>query len=829
MKFLSWNVNGLRACWNHGLQAVMQSYGADIYALQETKTVEAFAPVVPRGYHAYWSFCTRRGGYSGTLCLTRMKPVGVSYGLEGADFDTEGRIITLEFGGFYFVNCYVPRSMASDVRRDFRDLWDIHFLGHLTRLSYRKPVVVGGDFNGTVSDDDIYSESSHVGADGFPSTEREGLNEILRCGFTDTYRLVHPDEEGKFTWWSQRRYKRRENRGWRLDYFLVSDALRGRVRESTMLTDALGSDHCPIVLEMEEVSSQKEEVRSQKSVVSSRKSDLLNSNFYLLTSKSYSRLWNAVDWPQAEAELARMQMMLAKAAYGRDRRLIALWQKRIVRSPEAKLLAVRHTCATGAGAGVDGIRWDTPRERMQAALSLSPEGYRPMPSRMLLLRSKNGKQRRIHVETYYDRAMQCLYAYALDPVAESWGDRTSFSYRKGRSAFDLNARLIEALSGRGAPRWVFIGDVRKCYERISHRWILSHIPLPDGVLHRFLKAGYVLGGRLYPTDEGVGIGCSLSPIVANMTLDGLPQTLTAPLFRYADDLIVTARTEAEARCAQALAADFLRERGLSLAAEKSRIVDTAHEEFTFLSRTYRRVADRLYARPSDASVERFMTGIRDTVGEHTGSQRSLIEKLNRKIDGWTSYHKVDDEADEAFRRMDVYINALLLKLCQEKHPRMRRETVIRRYWSIDEAGRRRYSPPDRPAVRLKLLADTLTADYRPVRPDANPYIDTGYFESRTRRREMLNVTGICRTVWDRQHGRCHYCGHPLLPDDEKLLVEVAPDRRSRADRMAYVHRRCLEGTMDYIDVPSQPATLDDLRHLLDELENTQNRIEKLKH
>lgn len=849
MKLITWNVNGIRAAWSHGLSSFLDTCKADIYSFQETRTDEPFEWVELEGYHAYWAFCTTKRGYSGTLCLTRRKPLDVRYGMGEPDFDTEGRIITLEFEEFFLVNYYAVHSQGSEERRDYRNLWDERLIGYLGRLRRRKAVIVCGDFNVTLSETDTYADNPRVEPDSqdFMSTERESILELVGSGYVDAYRHVHPAEQGKYSWWSNRLHKRKENRGWRLDYFFVDEALKDRITECTMLTEVYGSDHCPVMLEIGirwggEAAPPSAAPRSapytyQELVQLEQDNRLAR----YVRREDMKKLWLSVDWEQAENNLRHMQEVLARAAYKHDEEKITKWQKRIVCSLDAKLLAVRHTCDTAGGTGVDCVRWSTPHEKMSAALSLTSKGYVAMPSRLLLIQSKNGKQRRIHVETYHDRAMQCLYAYALDPVAESLGDRKSFAYRKGRSVFDMNEYIKQGLSGADAPTWVFIADVRRCYENISHEWIMEHIPMSKNVLYHFLKAGYVFGGQLFPTDEGVGIGCSISPIVANMTLDGLQDYVYSKLYpegtdidyadgnmvRYADDLLFMARTEATAYRISCYVSEFLQERGLALALDKC-LVANVKDEFTFMSRTYYKLGTRTLARPSEHSMERFMSSVRDMIEDYTGSQKSLIEKLNRKIDGWATYHKTDD-AEYAFRQMDVYINALLLKLCEEKHPKWTREKILERYWFVDGKNRHCYALPDKKEVRVKFLADTLLTDYEAVKVKLNPYIEAECLEARRRERQVANVTGIYRSIWERQEGKCHYCGHPILRGEEKELVEIEPERRRFDQRMAYVHRHCLLTSLDYVDAPTAPSSLADVKELLQSLDRERIPVDRKHH
>ncbi|MGP1521642.1 MAG: exodeoxyribonuclease III [Treponema sp.] len=590
MKIVSWNVNGIRAAWGHGLSAFLDSYDADIYAFQETKTNDSIPMMEKEGYFAYWSFCKRKKGYSGTLCLTKIKPLNVAYDLDNKEFDTEGRIITLEFEEFYLVNCYVPNSQRSESRHDYRIEWDYELISYLERLKEIKPTIVCGDFNVAISENEVYRGNERVELDdeGFQSEERENLIRIVESGFVDAYRFIYPYEREKYSWWSNRLFKRKENRGWRLDYFFVSTDISSEIKDSTLLTDVQGSDHCPIILEIDIMKWIEKIQKNAKKWVEYKYADLLqlerdNIPIHYIKNTDYTKLWDSIDWEMAEKNLETMQMALAKSAYKRDLGLIEKWQKKIVYSIDAKVLAVRHICSTSGGGGIDNIKWHTSHEKMVAAIALNSKEYRAMPSRLLLIKSKNNKQRRIHIETYYDKAMQCLYAYALDPVAESWGDRKSFAYRKGRSTYDMNEYIKYSLSGDNAPEWIFIGDVRKCYENISHAWIKKNIPMAGYVLNEFLKAGYVYGGSLFPTDSGVGIGCSISPIVANMTLDGLPEYIYSSLqssakkidysdgdmIRYADDIIITARSKESAEKIKKCVIEFLAERGLELSEEKS--------------------------------------------------------------------------------------------------------------------------------------------------------------------------------------------------------------------------------------------------------------------
>ncbi len=836
MKIISWNLNGLRAAWNHGLASFLQLYDADIYAFQETKMNEPFPEIELEGYRAYWSFGERRG-YSGTVVLTRYLPKRVHYKLANPYFDTEGRVITLEFEKFFLVNCYVPNPRSRQSRRDYRAAWDSYLEEYLVALQKEKPAIVCGDFNATLDDRDIYEESNWQlrGKSGFQEPERENLVRLEENGLFDSFRYLHPEETRQFTWWSNRLNKRDQNRGWRLDYFFLSESLEPVLQESTMLTQIYGSDHCPIVLQL---ALTPEDARCPESTSSKLRytyTDVIAMEQQGIPIPDIKYidlkwLWESVDWEQAEAHLQVLQTIVAKSAYTKSWSLIEKWQHRLVESLDARLLAVRYVCNTAAAKGIDRIRWTTPEDKMTAALSLTAKGYSALPARMIVLEGKRGKQRRIHVETYYDRAMQTLYAYALDPVAESWGERKSFAFRKGRSMYDVNEYIISAFSGLNAPEWVLIADVRKCYESISHDWIMQNIPLPKGILHQFLKAGYIYGGKEFPMEVGIGIGCSISPIIANMTLDGLQKHIfnhlypdgeidyaNGNLIRYADDIIVAVRDYATGVRVQGIIQNFLDVRGLELSKEKSKIMHIS-EGFSLMSRSYFKRGDQLFSKPSDDAIRQFMGEMKNTIENYTGSQQSLIETLNRKLDGWATYHKVT-EADIAFRQMDTYISALLLQLSEQKHPQWNRQKILNHYWYIDHEGRHCYALPEKKEVRVKFLADTLFYPYNPVKTNFNPYLEQEYYEFRTKQRKILSATGVYRSIWNRQQGKCLYCGREILRDEDKELIDADESQTSVAKRNAYIHRRCMMNSYEYVELEDYPSSLNDLMALLRKLDN----------
>lgn len=247
MKFVSWNVNGLRACLGKGFLDYFDSASADVFCVQETKMQREQAELELPGYEQYWNSAEKKG-YSGTAVFSRVPPVSVAYGIGRAEHDGEGRAITLEFPEFYLVTVYTPNSQRGLTRLDYRMEWEEAFRGYLTGLDQEKPVIVCGDMNVAREAIDLKNPKSNEGNAGFTEEERRKMAELLGAGFTDTFRYLHPDLTGAYTWWSYMFHAREHNAGWRIDYFLVSDRLRGRVEESGMRPEIMGSDHCPIEL-----------------------------------------------------------------------------------------------------------------------------------------------------------------------------------------------------------------------------------------------------------------------------------------------------------------------------------------------------------------------------------------------------------------------------------------------------------------------------------------------------------------------------------------------------------------------------------------------------
>lgn len=250
MKCISWNVNGIRACLQKGFMDYFNEMDADIFCLQETKCQEGQVELDLPGYYQYWNYAQKKG-YSGTAIFSKKEPIQVLYGMGIPEHDMEGRVITLEFDTFYMVTVYTPNSQSELARIDYRMAWEDAFKAYLKGLEKSKPVIICGDLNVAYQEIDLKNPKTNRGNAGFSDEERGKFGELIEAGFVDTFRYFHPDVEGAYSWWSYRFKAREKNAGWRIDYFLVSEGLKKQLRTSEIHKDVLGSDHCPIMLEID--------------------------------------------------------------------------------------------------------------------------------------------------------------------------------------------------------------------------------------------------------------------------------------------------------------------------------------------------------------------------------------------------------------------------------------------------------------------------------------------------------------------------------------------------------------------------------------------------
>ena len=250
MKLVSWNVNGFRAVLTKGFNDFFKEIDADIFCLQETKMQEGQANTDYEGYYGYFNYAVKKG-YSGTAVFTKIKPINVTYGIGIEEHDNEGRVITLEYDNFYLVNCYTPNSKRELERLEYRQVWEDDFREYLVNLDKIKPVILCGDLNVAHKEIDLKNPATNHHNAGFTDEEREKMTELLEAGFVDSFRYLYPDKKDVYSWWSYMRNARGTNAGWRIDYFVVSEKIKDKIKEADIHTDIFGSDHCPVSVDMD--------------------------------------------------------------------------------------------------------------------------------------------------------------------------------------------------------------------------------------------------------------------------------------------------------------------------------------------------------------------------------------------------------------------------------------------------------------------------------------------------------------------------------------------------------------------------------------------------
>ncbi|MBA4277787.1 group II intron reverse transcriptase/maturase [Ralstonia sp.] len=441
-----------------------------------------------------------------------------------------------------------------------------------------------------------------------------------------------------------------------------------------------------------------------------------------------AQMWDQANWDRIEAEVKRLQMRIAKAVReGRWGKVKAL-QRLLTRSYGGKLLAVKRVTENRGKRtpGVDGRVWLTPAARWKGMLSLRHRGYRPMPLRRVYIPKSNGKRRPLGIPCMRCRAMQALWKLALEPVAETRADPNSYGFRPERAAADAIEQCFTVLSRRTSAQWILEGDIRGCFDNFSHSWVLEHIPMDKVVLRQWLEAGYVDEGSLFETRAGTPQGGVISPVIANMALDGLEAAVHASaggserarrraklnVIRYADDFVVSGASK-DVLESQVLPAirRFMTERGLELSEEKTRITHI-EQGFDFLGQNVRKYGRQCLTKPAKKSIKSLLDKVRDIIkGNANATQAAVIRQLNPVIRGWAMYHR-HAAAKVTFNRIDNFIWRMLWRWALRRHPAKGARWVLRRYFRV--RGSRSW------AFATKGSADGTTVGLQLFRADTIP-------------------------------------------------------------------------------------------------------------
>lgn len=495
--------------------------------------------------------------------------------------------------------------------------------------------------------------------------------------------------------------------------------------------------------------------------------------------------WHAIDWRTGTRNVRRLQVRIVKATQeGRWGKVKAL-QHLLTHSFSGKTLAVRRVTENQGKhtPGVDGEIWDTPTKKAKAVRSLHQRNYRPSPLRRVYIPKVSDPQklRPLSIPTLADRAMQALYLLALDPVAETLADPNSYGFRRERSTADAIEQCFKLLSRADRAQWILEGDIRSCFDQISHEWLLANIAMDKIMLRKWLKAGYLEKNVFHPTEAGTPQGGTISPALANLALDGLERELRKQfpqnrrgkvnLTRYADDFVITGGTkEILAEAVLPLVESFLHQRGLELSKEKTRLTHIA-EGFDFLGQNVRKYNGKLIIQPAAKNVHAFLTKIRGIIESNaTTSAGTLIARLNPVIQGWADYHR-HICSKRTYHDVDHTIFGKLWRWAKRRHPRKGRRWIKAKYFH--SVGHRHWvfsgtietAAGQEHIVRLRRAADTPIRRHVKVKGSANPYDPTweSYFENRLGVKMAANLAGRQRllNLWKSQNGLCPVCSQKI--------------------------------------------------------------------
>lgn len=529
--------------------------------------------------------------------------------------------------------------------------------------------------------------------------------------------------------------------------------------------------------------------------------------------------WEAIDWQKALAYVKKLQVRIVKAQKEGHYSKVKSLQWLLTHSFYAKALAVKRVTSNQGKrtSGVDHELWLTPQAKFNAISKLNRRGYHPQPLRRHYIPKKNGKMRPLGIPTMTDRAMQTLYKFSLEPIAETYADPNSYGFRIGRSTHDAIEQCFTDLNKGKSPEWILEGDIKGCFDHISHEWLLENIPMDTQILEKWLKCGYVETRKLFPTDEGAPQGGTISPTLMNMTLDGLERLLQERLptrqkvngrthfnklnfVRYADDFIITGESPEFLRDkVLPIVKEFLTERGLQLSEEKT-VITHIEDGFDFLGKNIRKYNGKLLIKPSKTSVKSFLEKVRNIIkGNKSTKQETLIRKLNPVIRGWVNNQRYV-VSSKVFSRVDYEIYKCLWQWAKRRHKKKSHKWIAQKYWHHIGSRQWTFSVPyenqstegEPLYCKLEYATDTKIIRFKKIVAEANPFDEcwTDYFEEREGEKLLNSTKGREKllTIWRRQHRRCPVCGD-LITSETGFKVHTPAGKNSLK---IMVHKECHE-------------------------------------
>ena len=519
--------------------------------------------------------------------------------------------------------------------------------------------------------------------------------------------------------------------------------------------------------------------------------------------------WHDISWVKIYQTVARIQARIAKAAKAGEWQKVRSLQRLLTKSTGAKALAVRRVTENRGRKtpGVDQQTWSTPEEKWQAVNGLGIKRYKPLPLRRIYIPKANGDKRPLGIPTMRDRAMQALHLLALDPVAETTGDPHSYGFRRERSTADAIGQVRNVLSRDVSPKWVLEGDIKGCFDNISHDWLAANVCMDKGVLQKWLRAGFVEMGRLFPTQAGTPQGGIISPLLANLALDGLQDELASlfrtvrearvakvNLVRYADDFIITGSSkELLENEVKPLVERFLAARGLVLSEKKTKVTHVA-EGFDFLGWNVRYFDSGLLVQPSKKNQKAFLDKIREYLRTRQAvAQVEVIEKLTPVIRGWANYHR-SQNSTRTFAKCDHQVWQALWRWACRRHPNKGKKWIKKRYFRCVKGREWYFADKDK---LLPVLGGYTKQVHAKINSDANPYDpkDDEYFSRRLAQRMERTLEGRrkLRWLWWWQEGRCPVCEQKITRETGWHLHHIVKRSERGSDKLTnlvLLHQNC---------------------------------------
>jgi RNA-directed DNA polymerase len=507
--------------------------------------------------------------------------------------------------------------------------------------------------------------------------------------------------------------------------------------------------------------------------------------------------WHGINWVHVHRQVRRLQTRIVKGIQEGRHNKVKVLQWLLTHSFSGKALAVRRV-TTNQGKntpGVDNVVWKTPEAKANAIASMKRRGYSPLPLRRVFIPKKDGRKTRpLGIPVMKCRAMQALHLLALEPVAETTGDPNSYGFKPERSTADAGAQCFIVLANASRAQWVFEADIKSCFDKISHDWMIANVPTDKTILRKWLKAGFVYRNELFPTEAGTPQGGIISPALSNMALDGLEAKLAEKfpkamkrglkmnMVRYADDFIVTGHSkEWLENEAKPVVVEFLAERGLVLSPEKTKITHIK-EGFDFLGWNIRKYDGKLLMKPSKASVKAHLDKIREVIkANKTAKQANLIRLLNPILRGWANYH-CHVVAKETFARNDANVWSMLWQWATRRHPQKGARWVRENYFKTKGARHGVFAATEKQEdgtqkeVILLKETDTPIQRHVKIKSDANPHDPEWeqYFETRWGQKMLNSIRGRKKLyrVWSRQDGTCPICQERITQDSPWTVRHV---------------------------------------------------------